>query len=749
MTKRLLIDAAHTEEVRVVVADDERIHDLDVETAGKAQLKGNIYVAEVSRVEPSLQAAFITYGGNRNGFLAFGEVHPAYFDLPTEEKNGLLAELEAQASKRRKQNDASDTDSDEDTENKGNSLTPEEMDEDARALALVNQLEVPSAEAAEENKPKVRKARNRGGNAVEAEPAKEERQAPIHRRYQIDQVLKSGQKILVQVVKEERGTKGAALTTFFTLPGRYTVLMPNTPMAGGISRKIYDHEERKALKEAYDSLEVPDSMGLIVRTAGVGQDKEHIQRDFENLHTLWKNINKDFSKKDDAIRCAHEDGSVVMRTLRDIAHEDIDEIVISGKRVYKQAKDYIKSLMPEAAKKVKEYKDDTPLFIEYGVEQHLAKLHHSRVTLPSGGYLVIDPTEALVSVDVNSGRSTGERNIEETAYKTNMEAVEELARQIRLRDLAGLIVVDFIDMEDRRNVRNIERAMRKVVRKDRARIQVGNISDFGLMEISRQRLRPSIGESHFVMCPTCNGSGLVQAPASAALAVLRRLEEADVQEVDRVIVSTSPELVIYILNHKRDLIREMEAKYKYHILFKGDPSYMAPDHKLELVRVKSDGTETSQTIEEVLREQPEEPPEVRYSKKGKRGGRKASGNRKPRNAKSKDTNTEETPSTKEEAAKDNKETKRPRRTSKAKKPDNQASSDKTEQAVEENKPADKPKRGRKKEADSKGSVEEKPAPVIVDAPVMVEKITVEDSNMSETSQTSDKKGSFPRWWSKA
>ncbi|NBV54820.1 MAG: Rne/Rng family ribonuclease, partial [Proteobacteria bacterium] len=423
------------------------------------------------------------------------------------------------------------------------------------------------------------------------------------------------------MVKEERGSKGAALTTYFSMPGRYTVLMPNTPYAGGISRKITDPEERRTLRDTYAQLSVPDTMGLIIRTAGVGQEIEHIKTDYQNLTNLWQHVQEEFQKNDD-IQCIHEDGSVIVRALRDMISDDIGDIIISGARAYKMAKDYAKNLSPEAAKLIRQHKEETPLFSEYKVEQKLNHLHHTRVTLPSGGYLIINPTEALVSVDINSGRATQERNIEETALKTNLEACDELARQIRLRDLAGLIVVDFIDMEDHRNVRKVENAMRKALRKDRARIQTGNISEFGLMEISRQRLRPSFGESHFITCPHCQGSGTVHSPATSALMVLRRLEEADIKGADRIIITSSTSLVLWLLNHKRDLIRSLEERNKYQLQFKADDSLIDPDHKLELIRIKADGSESKQVIDVTLREQPELPPEKRQygSNGGNNGG---------------------------------------------------------------------------------------------------------------------------------
>ena len=631
MSKKMLIDGTHAEELRVVVTENDRLEDFEIETTGKTQNKGNIYVAEVSRVEPSLQAAFITYGSERNGFLAFGELHPAFFDVPDAEKDELLGELRAIAE--RKLGRAGNGDSEDGDEDDGaapddmtatlesraegapEGLSSEEMDEDARALMLANQLAEDTDDDAPQ--PKVRRRGGKKGDDTETEaadaPVPAQHKAPIHRRYKIDEVLKPGQTILVQVVKEERGNKGAALTTYFTFPGRYTVLMPNTPYAGGISRKVTDRDERKAMKKLFEKLNVPADMGLILRTAGLGQPPEAIEDDFKNLAGLWQKIEKDY-KKTDGIACVYEEGSVVVRALRDMAHTDLEDILIEGKRVYKQIKEHAKALMPDLAKKIKEYKAETPVFVQHGVEQQLNRLHRTRVELPSGGYIIINPTEALISIDINSGSATQGRNIEETALKTNLEAADEIARQIRLRDLAGLIVIDFIDMERFGNVRDVERYMRKLAARDRARLQVGRISDFGLMELSRQRLRPSFVESHYTPCPHCNGTGQIHSLASSALMVLRRLEEKDAQGADKITVNTAPDLALFILNNKRALIQDMEAKYKYKLVFQPSSTHFAPDFQLVLTNVKADGTEKSQTLEVVLREQPEEPPEVRYKK---------------------------------------------------------------------------------------------------------------------------------------
>lgn len=707
MTKRMLVDATNQEEMRVVVADDERVREFEVETTGKEQLKGNIYVAEVVRVEPSLQAAFVSYGGNRNGFLAFSEIHPEWFNLPKQEKEDLIKELEEAAAKQRNQSLSDDENGEDENEARGKSekdgksaasddkaekvaekpkkrrgrmskaekeasakeviekeakaaeevtekpkkrrgrpskaekeaaekaakaaeeaLTAEEAAEDAKALAIANSIvfddesaaDVAAAPADEKDEKKgkrggVRRLRraSRGRKkeeTVEAhaeESETRERFVPVHRRYSIGDVLKEKQKIIVQVTKEERGTKGAALTTYISMPGRFTVLMPNTPYAGGISRKISDSEDRKELRKIYSEVTIPDAMGWIIRTAGVGQNKKAIKEDILNMIKQWKRISKEAAAKDVHLpSLLHEDGSLIVRAMRDMFTEDVEEVIISNSRVYHMAKDYVKSLIPERAKDVKEYKSKSPIFSHYGVESSLNHMHSMRVELESGGYLIINPTEALVSIDVNSGRATQESNIEETAFKTNLEAADEVARQLRLRDLAGLIVIDFIDMEDRRNERAVERAMRKAVHKDRARIQVGSISEFGLLEMSRQRLRPSFTESTTVRCPHCYGAGTLPSIQTAALMVLRNLEQENIHaKADRVIITVATDLAIYMLNHKKEYIRELESHYKFKIIIAADSSYIGPDHHLEMVRVQANGSERSQSKVVLMREKPE------------------------------------------------------------------------------------------------------------------------------------------------
>ncbi|MEC9290964.1 MAG: Rne/Rng family ribonuclease [Pseudomonadota bacterium] len=878
MAKKMLIDAAHSEEIRVVVADEnQRIQEFEVETSGKEMTKGNVYIAEINRVEPSLQAAFVSYGANRNGFLAFGEIHPEYFDLPKAEKKALMEELDEIADKRRQRMeereqeherrreerearkkakkaaaskantsiDDDSTDDDDVTDAQPNSapdtlnLSAEELEEDARALALANAMaddigdegkptakpkrsprkaqtrrprrhsdkKAPSTSedndtkkdaSSNEEKPKrqtrarkkpvteategtseeqkkkptrARKTTTKAKEIVEDESDKtKERTVPIHRRYAIEDVLKEGQKILVQVRKEERGTKGAALTTYISMPGRFTVLMPNTPYAGGISRKINDAEERSSLKKIYDGLKIPKGMGLIMRTAGGGHDEDLIKRDFKNLTSRWKNIQKDFKDKEKQLPAlVHEDGSLIVRAVRDMFTDDIEAIHVSGSRAYETTKDYMKFLMPESAKVVKEYKGTTPIFTEHGVEQALNRLHHSKVELPSGGYLIINPTEALISIDVNSGRNTTEKNIEETAYKTNLEAADEVARQLRMRDLAGLVVVDFIDMEDRRNERNVERAMKKAVRKDRARIQVGGISDFGLLEMSRQRLRPSMEESTYESCPHCNGTGVVPTHATGALMLLRNLEDKNVRgKADRIVMTMHTDLAIYILNHKREQIKEMESRLKIQIQLKTDDKYDIPDHRLELIVLSADGKESSQTKEVKLREQAEKGPEARY--RGKPNKRKS--NKDKRNSKNaSDKKPDDKKDVKGKPQKNSdKDSKSSRRTPANKKADSKKPEEKKDQTKDkaEAKSDDKPKRTRKapakkaesKEQDKKAEVKsteakeakaekapkaEKPKPPAKG--IVVETIDAEGN--AAVSQNKEKKSVVKSWWSRS
>jgi ribonuclease E len=514
MTRRMLIDAAHEEETRVVVMDGNRVVDYDAEIASKRPLKGNIYLAKVTRVEPSLQAAFVEYGGNRHGFLAFNEIHPDYYKIPIADREKLMAE-EAEA----------------------------EASDDGEAGEPVETV---------------------GGDDLDQ---MERRRASMQRRYKIQEVIKRRQILLVQVVKEERGTKGAALTTYLSLPGRYCVLMPNTSRGGGISRKITNARDRKRLKSVIDGLSVAEGMAVILRTAGSERSKVEIKRDYDYLMRLWNDI-REMTLASTAPALIYEEGNLIKRTIRDLYDKDIEEILVDGENGYKAAKEFMRTLIPSHAKKVKKYAGDAvPLFQEYNAESLLESIHTPTVQLRSGGYIVIHQTEALVAIDVNSGRATRERHIEETALKTNCEAADEIAYQLRLRDLAGLIVIDFIDMEENRNNHTVERRFKDGLRNDRARIQIGRISPFGLLEMSRQRLRPSLIEITGDPCPHCDGTGYMQSTDWMALQVLRAIEEEAAREKSTEIeLRVSAEVALYLLNQKRQMLSDLEQRNNLRVI---------------------------------------------------------------------------------------------------------------------------------------------------------------------------------------
>ena len=514
MTRRMLIDAAHEEETRVVIMDGNRVVDYDAEVSNKRPLKGNIYLAKVTRVEPSLQAAFVEYGGNRHGFLAFNEIHPDYYKIPIEDREKLMAEeAEAQSA---------------------------EEGENGEALETV------------------------GGDELEIV---ERSRVSVQRRYKIQEVVKRRQILLVQVVKEERGTKGAALTTYLSLPGRYCVLMPNTSRGGGISRKITNVRDRKRLKSVVDGLGIAEGMAIILRTAGSERSKVEIKRDYDYSMRLWNEI-RELTLASTAPALIYEEGNLIKRTIRDLYAKEIEEILVDGEAGYKVAKDFMKALIPSHAKKVKKFDiKGEPLFQKYGAETLLESIHNPTVQLRSGGYIVIHQTEALVAIDVNSGRATRERHIEETALKTNSEAADEIAYQLRLRDLAGLIVIDFIDMEENRNNSAVERRFKDGLRNDRARIQIGRISPFGLLEMSRQRLRPSLSEITGDPCPHCDGTGFMQSTDWMALQVMRAIEdEATRQNATQIELKVSSEVALYLLNQKRQTLSELEERNNLRVI---------------------------------------------------------------------------------------------------------------------------------------------------------------------------------------
>ena len=556
MSKKMLIDATHSEETRVVVLENGRVEELDVDTSTKKQIKGNIYLAKVVRVEPSLQAAFIDYGGNKHGFLAFGEIHPDYYQIPVADREALKEMMSARDEEETEKDDVS-----------------------AESNGKKTDVEVVSESATEET-PRQR--------------------SYFYKKYKIQEVIRQGQVMLVQVVKEERGNKGAALTTYLSLAGRFSVLMPNNGKGGGVSRKITNVKDRKSLRAIVEKLPIPEGMSVIIRTAGQGKTKTEIKRDYDYLIKTWMKI-REITLESLAPKLIHEEGDIVKRSLRDVFTPDIEEIWIEGESVFKSAKEFMKILMPAQAKKIKQYKGIEPLFLANQVENQLEAIHSNIVQLKSGGYLVIDQTEALVAVDVNSGRATREHDIEETALRTNLETCEELARQLRLRDLAGLIVIDFIDMDEPKNNAAIERKLKEALKRDRARIQVGKMSGFGLMEMSRQRLHSSFLESSYKICPCCGGKGLTRSVESCAMHALHILEEACVRNQEAQIVISLPlDVATYILNNKRLNLVEIEKKYGSSVTVLTDETLeKMSDYKLE--RIRMDGEHIGLSLQNMSR----------------------------------------------------------------------------------------------------------------------------------------------------
>jgi ribonuclease E len=546
MAKTMLIDAAHPEETRVAVLDGTHVDDFDFETQSRRQLRGNIYLAKVTRVEPSLQAAFVEYGGNRHGFLAFSEIHPDYYAIPTADQDSIKAELAAAEA------EAEGADEDEDA-----------IDERRRRI--------------------------------------------LTRRYKIQEVIRRRQIMLIQVVKEERGNKGAALTTYLSLAGRYCVLMPNTGRGGGISRKITQVTDRKRLKKIALDLDVPQGQGLIIRTAGAKRTKTEIKRDYEYLSRAWETI-RDETLKSVAPALIYEESSLVKRAIRDLYDKDVDEIHVDGEAAYKEAKDFIRMLMPSHAKRVHLWRDATPIFAKHGVERQLDSIYTPVVTLKSGGYIVINQAEALVAIDVNSGRATRERGIEQTAFKTNMEAADEAARQMRLRDLAGLIVIDFIDMEENKNDRAVEKRMKDNLRFDRARVQMGKISGFGLLELSRQRRRTGVLEGTSHVCEHCQGAGRVRSIESAALALLRTLDETSARQKGRVIEArAATDVALYLLNEKRESLATLEANRNVRVRILADQGLASGDYQINVTADMIEADDVEPGAEQTAPEQSRRP----------------------------------------------------------------------------------------------------------------------------------------------
>ncbi|MBB3064480.1 Rne/Rng family ribonuclease [Limibacillus halophilus] len=578
MVKRMLIDATHPEETRVVVLDGNRLDEFDVEAAGKKPLKGNIYLAKVTRVEPSLQAAFVDYGGNRHGFLPFSEIHPDYYRIPVADREALIAE---EARTRNSGNGDSEI-----AEAAAEQPTKTEKPKSGRRRSKADSDENGNSGRVEEVETESSVDTLEGDEADDAA----RRRAHFLRKYKIQEVIKRGQVLLIQVTKEERGNKGAALTTYLSLAGRYCVLMPNTPRGGGISRKISNAPDRKRLKTVVNELEIPEGMAVIVRTAGSERTKAEIRRDYEYLIRLWSEI-REQTLQSNAPALIHEEGDLIKRSLRDLYSRDTEEILVEGDDAYKAAKNFMKQLAPSHARKIKQYKDERiPLLHRFQVEYQLDAIHTPVVQLKSGGYLVINQTEALVAIDVNSGRSTKERHIEETALKTNLEASDEVARQLRLRDLAGLVVVDYIDMDESRHNREVERRLKEAMKSDRARIQLGRISPFGLLELSRQRLRPSLVETSTEACSHCGGTGRLRSVESTALMMLRMLEEEGIKRGQGEISLAVPTAVaLFILNQKRDHLGMIESRYQFRAIIEADDRLTAPDYRL-----RRDGTQEAQ-----------------------------------------------------------------------------------------------------------------------------------------------------------
>ncbi|MEJ6398827.1 Rne/Rng family ribonuclease [Yoonia sp. 208BN28-4] len=637
----MLIDATHAEETRVVVVDGNKVEEFDFESQFKRQLAGNIYLAKVTRVEPSLQAAFVDYGGNRHGFLAFSEIHPDYYQIPVADREALLAEEKAYAeslkaqdeeeeapkkrTRRRPSKKAQAAEASDDAVATAEVETPEEetsgdvagmetidlddSEEGSSPMELVAETPVDTPAADEDDSDddddddKADAAdKDDSIESVKEDDTDEVRpvRKPRPKRYKIQEVIKVRQILLIQVVKEERGNKGAALTTYLSLAGRYCVLMPNTARGGGISRKITNAADRKKLKQIAGSMEVPEGAGLIVRTAGSQRTKAEIKRDYEYLQRMWEQI-RELTLKSTAPARIYEEGDLIKRSIRDLYNKEIDEVIVAGEGGYRTAKDFMKMIMPSHAKNVKFYNEQLPLYARYQVEGYLAGMFNPTVQLPSGGYIVIGITEALVAIDVNSGRATKEGSIEQTALKTNLEAADEVARQMRLRDLAGLIVIDFIDMDERRNNTAVEKRFKDKLKTDRARIQVGRISGFGLMEMSRQRLRPGMLEATTQMCSHCHGTGLLRSDDNVALAILRQLEEEGVRgRTKEVLVRAPISIANFLMNQKREHIAEIESRYGMSVRIECDTSLTSPDFAIEkfktAIRVVPDATPVVTTI---------------------------------------------------------------------------------------------------------------------------------------------------------
>lgn len=650
MTKRMLIDATHEEETRVAVVDGKRLAEFDYESKHRKPLKGSIFLAKVTRVEPSLQAAFVNFGGNRHGFLPFSEIHPDYFRIPIADREALIAEQEAALEAESQEEEESEEtgpeeenaddrgnrdEEDDESDIDGNLQEPEDEDEpDGNSKDFEEGSNKKSGRGGRGRYQGRGKRGGRGGRGGRGRSNYRNRQVEtfggdeyteeqkfrfkLRRKYKIQEVIKRGQIMLVQASKEERGNKGAAVSSYLSLPGRYCVLMPNSPSAGGVSRKIASYKDRNRMRDIIKDLNIPKGMSVIVRTAGVSRTKPEIKRDLDYLMRLWDNI-RELTLQSSAPAMVYEEADLIKRAVRDLYARDIEEVHVAGEEGFKTAKNFMKMMIPSHVKKVQEHKDqDVPLFNRYHVEEQIAEIGDSHVTLPSGGYLVINPTEALVSIDVNSGKATKERHIEATALKTNLESAVEVARQLRLRDLGGLIVIDFIDMEDRRNNAKVERKMREALSEDRARIQMERISSFGLMELSRQRLSPSLTESQFEICSHCSGVGRVRTADATSIMALRAIEDEGIKgRAAQVIVHVANDVALYILNNKKKNVAELEARYGFKIQIRVDEDIGISDYRVEVSKpVARDGEKNNQGDKDEKGGKSD-----RGGRRGRRGGR--------------------------------------------------------------------------------------------------------------------------------
>jgi len=852
MTKKMLIDATHEEETRVAVVDNGQLEEFDYESMVRKQIKGGIYLAKVTRVEPSLQAAFVNYGGNRHGFLPFSEIHPDYFRIPISDREALLEEQKAEFDRQNnfeedeedeeeavvedvdddeiadaKENDGDEDDTDSDDEeavvevggadkpadeddsdlkekskkkskkaskkaakkkakkssqkssnsseeesDESDSESEDETDEHNKKVDETDEDEVDgnsiddSEEVDGNKKPNRNQKRGRGrykkghkgkGRAnmrrkkndemVDEDGAKPFRFS-LRNKYKIQEVVKRGQIMLIQVSKEERGNKGAAVTSYLSLPGRYCVLMPNSPRGGGVSRKIGNFKDRKRMREILKELTIPDGMSVILRTAGVSRTKAEIKRDLDYLMRLWNTIREE-TLNSTAPSLINEEGNLIKRSIRDLYTRDIDEVLVAGERGYKTAKDFMKMLVPSHSKKVKEYNEEkVPLFHKYKVEKQISEIGEISVTLKSGGYLVINPTEALVSVDVNSGKATKGRHIEETAVKTNLEAASEVARQLRLRDLGGLVVIDFIDMEERRNNRKVENRLRDALSNDRARIQVGRISSFGLLELSRQRLNPSLTEAQFDTCPHCDGSGTIKSMDFAAITALRSLIEEGIKgRVAELSLNLPNSVAVYILNNKRQMLADIEELYDFRVHIKTDDKLKASEFRIDVIKkrkssgndddVEEDNDQNTKQSNNDDASSDDKPKKSR--RRGRRGGRRHNKN------KNQDDNNSDDQQSANNQSDGNAEA--DVKASKPSKKSNRSSSKKSEKKDDEKAPVKKAQKPSKDDKSSdkptdKPKAKAKPAPKLKDKPPTEN--TAKEFEVVNEAPTKKKKG----WWNK-